>query len=455
MPSIVIVGRPNVGKSCFFNRLIRQRKSIVHDQPGVTRDIVMAEVGDWIFMDTGGIGMKTANTPAAIQAAVEEQVELALRAADRILWVVDGQEGCLPLDLYIGDKLRKFFDKTTLIVNKIDTDAHISFVHPFLKLGFKPTLAVSSEHNRGIDVVREHLERALGGKPQKKEIVTHDCVKMCFIGRPNVGKSSIVNAVLNNERCVVSEVAGTTRDTTETPFTYTFGDKTRHFVLVDTAGVYKHPRESVEYFSSVRMRSSMEKADVVILVLDAREGVTDQDKRLAGEALEAGRALIVAVNKWDLAAYGIRSGKVHGYDNLKSFGKAFEEALYKQLFFLPNSPCVYISALEKTGLNQLMDVAWKVAAKQDKNIQTAKINAILGTLIQKNPPKAVDGKKFKIYYGLQVANRPFTFKVFCNQTNALLDSYQRYLEKGMYDTLAIAGCPIKFSFIGKPGRKKK
>ena len=456
--SVAIVGRPNVGKSRLFNRLAGKRISIVHDRPGVTRDVVIADSSEgYTLMDTGGIGMQPEMTSVEIQDATEYQADFAIRAADLLLFVVDGREGLIPLDETLAKKFRKMGKKPVLVVNKIDEPEKNYSISEFDKLGFEKVVGVSAEHGHGFDQLLSCIHENL---PEFENILPSgegdDRTKIAFVGRPNVGKSSICNRLLNMERLIVSDVPGTTRETVELDLDYDPEDREEawKFRLFDTAGLKRHKRidTSLDYFSSVRTKKAIESVDVVFLVLDARAGVTKQDKIMADHILKEGRALSIIVNKWDLALESFRKDPLPGYEDEKDFRKSYLKSIRKELFFLPDSPISFVSALTGYSIKDFLQVARDLDARMDKVLSTSALNKVIGEMWEHRPPAKIKGKRFKVFYAVQVENRPFRVKLFCNREEKLNDQYRRYLEKGIQQKFGLSGCPLKFSLAGKEQR---
>ena len=333
------LGRPNVGKSRLFNRLTGRRLSIVHDQPGVTRDVISAEVGDAyclpVKLDTGGIGMDLEQTPQRIAHAAEDQVEFALQAAQVILFVVDAQSGITTLDERVAEKLRRYGPQVLLVANKVDMDVDASQADEFVQLGLGMPVSVSAEHGRGVIELNHAIEARLGPKPPAARSADRR-IPIALFGRPNVGKSSLGNALLKSQRLIVSDVPGTTRDAVELDLEYQkSSNETLKFRLADTAGLRSKRKvdSSVEYFSSMRTQHALERSDVVFLVIDAMEGVTKQDQALAGAIQDAGKSMVVVVNKWDLVLQQWEQQPVDGFKNVQQFAQAYEKSLRKQFFF--------------------------------------------------------------------------------------------------------------------------
>lgn len=486
--SVAIVGRPNVGKSRLFNRIVGKRISIVHDRPGVTRDVVVADApGGYVLMDTGGIGMTPAMTPVAIQDATEQQADFAIRAADLLLFVVDGREGMLPLDQTLAEKFRGMGKKPVLVVNKLDLPAEQEIPSEFARLGFSPVFGVSAEHGHGMGDLLEGVENLLPPAPKLPAEPEERRVGIAFVGRPNVGKSSLCNRLLDAERLIVSDVPGTTRETVELDLDYPApmpGDaeaehagsgaepsadtdsepelpetkaESWRFRLFDTAGLKRRKRvdSSLDYFSSLRTEQAIERTDVVFLVLDAREGVTKQDKTLAGRIVEASKGLAVLVNKWDVVLDGFRRDPLPGYEDEDAFRKAYEKSLRKELFHLPDSPVLFVSARTGYSVEDFLAAARDLDARMETALPTSPLNRFLGDLFEKRPPAMVKGKRFKLFYAVQVGVRPVRIKLFCNQGQRLEDPYRRYLEKGITTHFGLAGCPLKFILSGKEERYKE
>ncbi len=455
---VAIVGRPNVGKSRLFNRLARRRIAIVHDQPGITRDVISAEVADgaYTLLDTGGLGYKGSDTPAALTKASEQQVEFAIAAASLILFVVDGLGGITALDERIAALLRRGRKQVRLVVNKADFGDERIALDEAYRLGFGEPLRVSAEHGRGEDGLRAAIVEALGPAPGPAEEAAKsaaDPLCVCFIGRPNVGKSSLSNRLLKSDRLIVSEVPGTTRDAVELPFEFTGRDgRSYPFRLIDTAGIKAATKlaSPVEYFSRLRSLDAIKKTDVVFLVLDALEGVTQQDKAIAGEAVQEGKPIVIVVNKWDLVKQAFRErGGFEPYQSERDYREKYEKALFDRLFFTPGSPVIFVSALSGYEVDRMLNAAVKLNRTLDKKIPTAKLNQVLGYLAERTPPAAIAGRRFRIYYATQTGNRPFRIRLFCNREEKLSEQYRRYLEAGLVEEFDLKGCPVYFDLVGK------
>ncbi len=458
--TVAIVGRPNVGKSRLFNRLARKRISIVHDMPGVTRDVVAAEVADGAFtlLDTGGIGLTGSDTPANITKASEEQVRFAIEAATAILFTVDARAGVTALDERIAQLLRKCKSKVILVANKADSGIEkIAEISEFYRLGFGEPLYISAEHGNGEAPVRDAVLAKLGPIPEETQH-DKDRLHICFVGRPNVGKSSLSNRLLKSERLIVSDVPGTTRDSVELNFIYKSKEgKEWPFRLIDTAGIRAATKlsSSVEYFSRLRSIQAIQNADVIYMVLDAMDGVVSQDKAIAGEVVAAAKPIVIVVNKWDKVHAAFRKGELNDYKGERDFREKFEVELHKRLFFTPGAPVMFVSALTGHEIERMLKSARALDARLDTKIPTAKLNKALIALTDRTPPPAIGGVRFRAYYATQVSTRPFRIKIFCNNDKKLDESYRRYLEAGLVREFGLDGCPIHFDLKGKPPRKSR
>ena len=453
--AVAIVGRPNVGKSRLFNRLVGRRISIVHDQPGVTRDLITAEVdeGRYTLMDTGGIGLYKAElTPKVVADAVEEQVGFALAAAALVLLVVDATEGCTPLDLEVAAQLRQAGKQVVVVANKADTEERDGLYGEFFALGFGEPVLTSAEHGRGIPQLVARIEAVLGPAPLPERDDGPRAIRLALAGRPNVGKSSLGNRLLGGSRLIVSEIAGTTRDPVRSRLSRAKADGSKaSFVLVDTAGRRTaNKRDTLDFFSQTRADEILAETDVVFLVLDAGQGVTRIDKQLAGELALLGCGLVIVVNKWDLAKQAFREENIDGFEDEEEFRPKFRAAVRRELFFLPDPPLLFVSA--KTGLRaeDMLDAAEGVFRRAGTAIPTGRINRVIQDLMTKRPPRMVSGKRFKCYYVTQVSKRPIRFRLFCNSEERLEDAYQRFLVKGVHEEFDLAGVPVFLDIVGKP-----
>ncbi|HTO02686.1 MAG TPA: ribosome biogenesis GTPase Der [Opitutus sp.] len=454
--TVAIVGRPNVGKSRLFNRLARKRISIVHDQPGVTRDVISAEVADGNFtlLDTGGLGYKGKDTPAALTAASEEQVDFAIQTASLILFVIDGLEGLTSLDEKIATMLRKSKKPVRLVINKADFDDEKLQLEDAYRLGLGEPIRVSAEHGRGEGDLRDAILAVLGATDDlDRGRDAAEALGVCFIGRPNVGKSSLSNRLLQSDRLIVSDVPGTTRDSVELPFQFKGRDgKLYPFRLIDTAGIKAATKlaSPVEYFSRLRSLDAIRNTDVVFLVLDAMDGVTQQDKAIAGEAVKEHKPIVIVVNKWDLVREAFtKQGGFKPYKSERDYREKYERALFERLYFTPGSPLIFVSAVSGYEVDRMLNAAVKLNRMLDVKLPTAKLNKVIGYLAERTPPPAVGGKRFRVYYATQTGSRPFRIKLFCNREEKLTEQYRRYLEAGLVKEFDLAGCPIYFDLVGK------
>lgn len=456
--TVAIVGRPNVGKSRLFNRLARKRISIVHDQPGITRDVISTFIEEdaYTLLDTGGIGLKEGATRADIIKASELQVQFAIETAPVILFVLDGLSGVSALDERIAGSLRRSGKKIILVVNKADFGDEKVEQSDIYKLGLGEPLHVSAEHGRNEDYLREAIRDRLGPLPVETDGSTKsadDPLCVCFIGRPNVGKSSLGNRLLNSERLIVSDVPGTTRDSVEVDFKFRGRDHELHpFKLIDTAGIKAATKlaSPVEYFSRLRALDSIQRTDVVFLVLDALDGVTQQDKAIAGEAIKERKPIVIVVNKWDLVrkAFAKTEG-LAGYKSERDYREKYEKALFERLFFTPGSPLIFVSAMNGYEVDRMLNAAVQLNRTLDRKLPTAKLNETLAYLAERTPPPAVSGRRFRVYYATQTGTRPFRVKMFCNREEKLTEQYRRYLESGLVKEFGLDGCPIYFDLVGK------
>jgi GTP-binding protein len=452
--AIALVGRPNVGKSRLFNRLVHRRISIVHDQPGTTRDVIIEELENGIIlMDTGGIGLGESEEDGDILSAVGEQVHFAIQAADVIFFVVDGRAGCVPLDCEIAATLRKSGKKIYLIVNKIDSEDEIGRSDVFHVLGFNAMISVSAEHGYGEGDLLETIDVHVSSE-EKRNPKINSVIKICLSGRPNVGKSSIANALLKENRMIENPTAGTTRDAICCDLFFRENEREYYFKIVDTAGLRERKKvdNSIEFFSALRSRDAMNSADVVFLIVDALSGITRQDKKLMGEILGGGKCFVLVVNKWDLAYESVRQNLMSGYDSIADFQEKFREAAQKELFALSQFPILFISAKTGHGVENILRESLRIFGRASQMISTGKLNRVIQNLCERHPPATTSGKCFKIYYAVHCGTFPFRLKIFCNHCKRLSDTYRRYLENGIRSAFDLSGCPLEFEFIGKEAR---
>ena len=454
--TVAIVGRPNVGKSRIFNRLAGRRLAIVHDQAGVTRDVNSTVVRNhYTLLDTGGIGLVVDMDHEKLIAAAEAQVWLAVQTADLICFVVDGREGLTALDETIAERLRQSGKPVLLVVNKIDHEGLEERVSEFDPMGFDTPVPISAEHGYNSAQLEESIEAFIGPPPEEKPEGEPHRIHLAFVGRPNVGKSSLCNFLLEDERLVVSEVPGTTRDSVMLDLDFKTKDgKVLPFRLVDTAGLRRRKQvsHSIEFFSTVRTRHAIENADIVYLVIDAESGVTRQDKALAGEIIESGKGVALLVNKWDVAIDRFRANQPDLYETIDAFRKAYAEKALQEIFFLPDSPVLFVSALRGFAMDRVLKTARSLWETSGRNLPTPKVNALIQAMIEKRQPRFIENKRFKAYYALQTGIRPFVFRIFCNRATKLDEGYRRYLENGFTKHFKLQGCPLRFELKGKEKR---
>lgn len=423
---VAIVGRPNVGKSTIFNRMIGERKSIVEDTPGVTRDRIYGKA-EWLtkefrIIDTGGIQL--ADQP--FQEEIKMQVEIAIDEADTIVFVVSGKEGMTPDDEYIARLLQRSGKPIVIAVNKID-DQHLNdAIYEFYALGLGDPIAVSGVHGIGIGDV---LDAIIQSFPKESRKEYEGMTKFCVIGRPNVGKSSLVNAILNQERVIVSNVEGTTRDAIDTPFKREGKD----YVVIDTAGIRKRGKvyENIEKYSVLRAMSAIERSDVVLVVIDGETGIREQDKHVAGYAHEAGKGVIIVYNKWDTVE-----------KDEQTMNKITKE-IRTQFLYLSYAPILFVSAKNKQRIQTILPEIDKVHDYSLMRIQTNVLNEVLMDAQLMTPPPTHNGKRLKIYYASQVAVAPPTFVLFVNEPELLHFSYQRFLENRLREAFSFEGTTLK------------
>lgn len=427
-PIIAIVGRPNVGKSTIFNRIIGERLAIVEDKPGITRDRIYG-TGEWnnigfSIIDTGGIEIDGEDH---ILKSIRVQAELAIEEADAIVFMVDAQAGITPSDEEVAQILFRSHKPIVVAVNKVDNIKRQEDIYEFYSLGFGDPVGISGAHGLGIGDLLDRLVEVL---PEKEEVeYGEDVIKVALIGRPNVGKSSLVNAILGEERVIVSDVAGTTRDAIDTPFEKD-GQK---YVLIDTAGIRKRGKvyETTEKYSVMRAMQAIERADIALVLINGEEGIIDQDKHVAGYAHDAGKASIFVVNKWDIV------------EKDEKTMQNFTQKIRDHFLFMTYAPIVYLSALTKTRLHKLLPVVNHVSEQHALRIQTHVLNDVIHDAVAINPPPTDKGKRLKINYATQVAVKPPTFVFFVNEPELMHFSYSRYLENKIRAAFDFDGTPVR------------
>ncbi|MBO5884741.1 MAG: ribosome biogenesis GTPase Der [Clostridia bacterium] len=427
-PLVAIVGRPNVGKSTFFNKICGKRISIVDDMPGVTRDRIYADA-EWCghefrLVDTGGIDNKSDDV---FQGNIREQVDIAIDLAKVIVFIVDGKDGLTQKDHDVAAMLRKTNKQVVLVVNKLD-NFEVENSYEFYELGLGEPFPISCEQSKGLGEV---LDEIVKGFEINQGIEQEDTIKIAIVGRPNVGKSSITNRILGFDRVVVSDVAGTTRDAIETDFVF----NKQKYTLIDTAGLRRqrsYEKESVEGYSVIRSMEAIERADVVLIVFNSSEEISEQDVRIAGYVHEAGKPSVVVMNKWDLVQKNSNTINI------------FENKIKDSLSFMEYAKTVYVSALTGQRLTNVIEAAKKSYDNASKRIPTGTLNELLSQAILSNEPPYRSGKKLKIQYITQVKTNPPTFVLFCNDAELMHFSYLRYLENRFRAAVDFTGSPIKF-----------
>ena len=422
---VAIVGRANVGKSTIFNRIVGKRVSIVEDTPGVTRDRIYGDAS-WLtrefrIIDTGGIELEN----ASFTEQIKMQAEIAIEEADIILFVVNGREGITKEDTFVARLLQKSRKPVVLAVNKIDDQIYKDNIYDFYSLGIGDPIAVSGSHGIGIGDVLDEIIHQL---PAVEETQEDDVIRFSIIGRPNVGKSSLTNAILGEERVIVSDIEGTTRDAIDTAFEKD-GQK---YCVVDTAGMRKKGKvyENIEKYSVLRALSAIEKSNVVLMVIDGHQGIVEQDKHVAGYAHEAGKAVILVVNKWDLIEKDSKTMK------------KMENQIREQLKYLDYAPIVFVSAKDHKRVHLLLPLIQEVYANSQKRVATSVLNDVLIDAQTMNPTTTFNGGRLKIYYANQVSVCPPTFVLFTNDPQYLHFSYKRYLENRLRDAFEFEVTPI-------------
>ena len=426
LPTVALVGRPNVGKSTLFNKIVGKKISIIEDTPGVTRDRIYQEAmynqKKFYLVDTGGID--TSNE--TFNSEIKIQAEIAIKEADIVVFIVDGKEGLTANDLLIRDILRKIQKKVIVAINKMDVKEAENNIYEFYELGFDQYIPISSIHNIGYVELMDTITNDF----HEKEEVQDDRLKFSIIGRPNVGKSSLMNALLNEERVVVSDIAGTTRDSVDSVLKY----HNKEYILIDTAGMRKKGKvfESIEKYSLLRSLKSIDNSDICLVVINAEEGITEHDKHIAGYAIEKGKGLIFVVNKWDT----VKDTTIQD----------FEKLMRAEFQFATYAPIVFLSALTKKRIHTLMPEVIKVAENIKREIKTSLINEVILDAYQLNIPPSYKGKRLKIYFTSQTGTKPpkFTFRV--NSKGLVHFSYERYLENKIRENFDFTGTPIVLQF---------
>jgi len=424
---VAIVGSPSVGKSTIFNRIIGEKKSIIEEERGVTRDRIYGKA-TWLtrtFMcvDTGGIEL--ANHP--FQDQIRMQAQIAIDEADVIIFVVDGNLGLTDDDKLVASMLHKSEKEVILAVNKIDNADKMHNIYDFYALGIGDPIAVSGVHGIGIGDILDTIIKRL---PKEESEMNEEAIRFAIIGRPNVGKSSLSNAMLNEKRTIVSDISGTTRDAIDTPFVR----NGRHYIATDTAGLKKRGKiyEAIDKYAALRALRAIDNSDVAILVMDASQGIIEQDKHVVGYAIESKKAIILVVNKWDLIK------------NKEEEAKEFIKKIHEQFKFLDYAPIVFTSAINKTNVSKVFDLLDRVYESYNFEIKTATLNDIVQEAQTMNESPDFNGGRIRIYYAQQVSSAPLTIALFVNNPKWMHFSYQRYIENKIRESFELIGSPINF-----------
>ncbi len=442
-PIIAVVGRPNVGKSTFVNRLVGRRQSIVDDMPGVTRDRIYFDV-EWqnkkfTVIDTGGI---IPGDEDDIMLSIYDQAKIACEEADKIIFIVDGIEGATPVDIDIANILRQSGKPVFLAVNKVDSHNQITMISDFYSLAVGEPIAISALHGSG--GVGDLLEEITEDFSTEVEEVEDNTIKLAIVGRPNAGKSSIVNALLGEKRVIVSDVSGTTRDSIDSYLNFDGQD----YVIIDTAGIRKKAKVDygVEKFAVDRAIRSIRECDVALMVIDATEainGISDQDKKIASIITDAGKGMVIAINKWDLIE-----------DKKSNTINKFEQKIANEIPFLDYVPKIYISAVTHQRLNSIFTKVLEVQKERSKRIATGLLNKVINEAYALNPPQTIRNKRLKIMYSTQAAVKPPTFILFANNEDLMKDHYKRYMENKLREAFGFTGTPVRISVRTRSEKKK-
>jgi GTP-binding protein len=477
-PNVAIVGRPNVGKSALFNRLVGRKIAIVHDQPGITRDRISAicnrSARPFTVWDTGGMAVPQSRDELSVQ--VRRAAEEALRESDLLLFVVDAKEGLSPIDEELARALRKSRKPVVLVINKIDNEKHEPLAAEFDALGFEPSFSISAEHDRGISDLLEEIERRLPSAPHDSRTMRYETLAVAIVGRPNVGKSSLINSIVRGERAIVSELPGTTRDAVD----ILYERDARKFVFIDTAGIRRRSKHSssVEVFSVMRAERSIRRADLCVLVVDLTMGVTAQDKRIAGLIQKARKPAIIVLNKWDLVRPKRRE---------KQAARQVVEETRDKIFFLEYTPALITSALTGENVARLFAMIEEVQSAARQRIGTGILNRLLRAAFEANPPPMVKGRRLKLFYATQTSGKqgqvleggapatpqfsgatgtsertrgssplqPPEFVLFVNDPSLMAETYRRYLEARVRKTEPYTGLPIILTLRPRTGNVRR
>ena len=433
IPTVALVGRPNVGKSTLFNKIVGKKVAIIEDLPGVTRDRIYQEATynnkKFYLVDTGGIDA----SKMKFNDEIKMQAEIAIKESDVVVFIVDGKEGLTSNDLMVRDLLRKSNKKVIVAINKVDNKESQNHIYDFYELGFDTYIPISSIHNTGYIDLLEEITKDFHETEDKED----DRLKFCIIGRPNVGKSSLTNALLNEERVVVSDIAGTTRDSIDSILKY----HDKEYVLIDTAGMRKKGRvfEAVEKYSLFRSLKAIDRSDICLVVINAEEGIKEHDKHIAGYAIERGKGLIFVVNKWDMMK--------------EKTIPEFEKEMRAEFQFATYAPIVYLSALTKKRIHTLMPEVIKVGENIKREIPTSILNNVILDAYQLNIPPSYKGKRLKIYFSSQTGIKPPKFTLRVNSKGLVHFSYERYLENKLRENFELEGTPIILQFKNRNGEE--
>ena len=433
IPTVALVGRPNVGKSTLFNKIVGKKVSIIEDLPGVTRDRIYQEATynnkRFYLIDTGGIDA----SKMKFNDEIKMQAEIAIKEADVVVFIVDGKEGLTANDLLVRDLLRKSKKEVIVAINKIDNKEAKNNIYDFYELGFQTYIPISSIHNTGFIELMDEVTKNFEETEEKSD----DRLKFSIIGRPNVGKSSLMNALLNEERVVVSDIAGTTRDSIDSVLKY----HNKEYVLIDTAGMRKKGKvfEAVEKYSLFRSLKAIDRSDICLVVINAEEGIKEHDKHIAGYAIERGKGLIFVVNKWDT----VKEKTI----------PEFEKEMKAEFQFATYAPIVYLSALTKKRIHTLMPEIIKVGENIKREIPTSILNNVILDAYQLNIPPSYKGKRLKIYFSSQTGIKPPKFTLRVNNKGLVHFSYERYLENKLRENFELEGTPIILQFKNRNGEE--
>ena len=433
IPTVALVGRPNVGKSTLFNKIVGKKIAIIEDLPGVTRDRIYQEATynnkKFYLIDTGGIDA----SKMKFNDEIKMQAEIAIKDADIVVFIVDGKEGLTSNDLIVRDLLRKSNKKVIVAINKVDNKESMNHIYDFYELGFDTYIPISSIHNTGYIELMDEITKDF----TEKEEIEDTRLKFSIIGRPNVGKSSLMNALLNEERVVVSDVAGTTRDSIDSVLKY----HNEEYILIDTAGMRKKGRvfEAIEKYSLFRSLKAIDRSDICLVVINAEEGIKEHDKHIAGYAIERGKGLIFVVNKWDT----VKDKTI----------PEFEKEMRAEFQFATYAPIVYLSALTKKRIHTLMPEIIKVGENIKREISTSLLNNVILDAYQLNLPPSYKGKRLKIYFTCQTGTKPPKFTLRVNNKGLVHFSYERYLENKLRENFELEGTPIILQFKNRNGEE--